>query len=119
MVGINGALSVKVAMTVCGVFVAPVAAIVTGAVYVPADMPDVLMANVTEPAPVPFRTLGVSHGAFSDIDQFNVPEPVLLIVSVCALGLLPPWMPVNERLVALRPIVGVGAAVMDSVTAMD
>jgi hypothetical protein len=31
IVGINGAVSVKVTMTVCGVFVAPVAAIVNGA----------------------------------------------------------------------------------------
>ena len=31
MVGINGAVSVKVTMTVCGVFVAPVAAMVKGA----------------------------------------------------------------------------------------
>ena len=30
--------------------------------------------------------------------------------------MLPPCTPVNERFVALRPIVGVGAAVIDSVT---
>ena len=32
MVGINGALNVRATMTVCGVFVAPVAVMVTGAV---------------------------------------------------------------------------------------
>src|SRR5512145_1926727 len=82
-------------------------------------MPDVLIARVTEPAPVPLETLGVSHGAFSETDQLRVPAPVLLIVSVCALGLLLPCTLVNERLVALRPMVGVGAAVMDSVTVTD
>ena len=82
MVGIKGAVSVRVTMTVCGVFVAPVAVIVTGAEYVPADMPAVLMDSVTEPAPVPLETLGVSHGEFSEIDQLRVPAPVLLIVSV-------------------------------------
>jgi hypothetical protein len=45
-------------------------------------MPDVLIARVTEPAPVPLMTLGVSQGAFSETDQFNVPAPVLLIESV-------------------------------------
>ena len=74
-------MSAKVTITVCGVFVAPVAAIVKGAEYVPADMPAVLMDSVTEPAPVPLETLGVSHGAFSEIDQLSVPAPVLLIVS--------------------------------------
>ena len=119
MVGINGAVSVRVTVTVCGVLVAPVAATVTGAEYVPADIPAVLTENVTEPAPVPLRTLGVNHGALSDTDQFSVPAPALLIVSVWAVGLLPPWTPLNDRLLALRPIVGVGAAVIESVTAID
>jgi hypothetical protein len=82
MVGINGALTVRVTVTVCGVLVAPVAATVTGVVYVPADIPVILIENVTEPAPVPLRTLGVNQGAFSEIDQFSVPAPVLVIVSV-------------------------------------
>ena len=112
-------MSVSVTVTVCGVLVAPVAETVRGAEYVPAVMPDVLTLNVTDPEPVPVRTLGVSHVAFSEIDQFRVPAPVLLMVSVCAVGLLPPCIPVNERLVALSPIVGVGAAVIASVTATD
>jgi hypothetical protein len=86
---------------------------------VPADIPAELMEKLTEPAPVPLTTLGVNHGAASETDQFSVPAPVLLIVRVWALGLLPPCNPVNDRLVALKPIVGVGAAVTESVTAMD
>jgi hypothetical protein len=55
---------------------------VTGAVYVPADIPDVFIPNVSEPVPVPLRTLGVNQGAFSETDQLSVPVPVLLIMSV-------------------------------------
>ena len=80
---------------------------VKGAVYVPADIPAVLILNETEPAPVPLRTLGVNQGAFSETVQLNVPAPVLLIASVCAAGLLPPWTPLNERFVALRLMVGI------------
>lgn len=75
--------------------------------------------NVTEPVPVPLRTFGVNHVAFSDNDQLRVPAPVLLMMSVCELGLLPPCTPVNERLVALSPMVGVGAAVIARVTTRD
>jgi hypothetical protein len=72
-------VTVSVTITVCGVFVAPEAAIVKGAVYVPADMPDVLIASPTDPAPVPLKTLGVSQAALSETDQLRVPVPVLLI----------------------------------------
>ena len=85
----------------------------------PAAIPTVLTFNVTDPEPVPAETLGVNHGAFSEIDQLRVPAPVLLMVSVWALGLLPPCTPVNAMLDALSPIVGVGAAVIESVTATD
>ena len=119
IVGSSGAVSVKVTITVCGVLVAPVAATVTGAVYVPADIPAELTEKVTEPLPVPLTTFGVSQGAFSMTDQVSVPEPALLIVNVCAVGLLPPCTPLYERFVALRPMVGVGAAVIDRVTGTD
>ena len=81
MVGTKGAVSVSVTMTVCGVFVAPVAAMVTGVEYVPADIPAELTTRETEPEPVPLTTLGVNQGAFSVIDQFSVPAPELLMVS--------------------------------------
>jgi hypothetical protein len=69
-------------MTVCGVFVAPLAEIVSGALYVPADIPAELTLKIIDPAPVPLKTLGVSQGAFSETNQLRVPAPVLLIVSV-------------------------------------
>jgi hypothetical protein len=69
-------------MTVCGVFVAPLAEIVSGVLYVPADIPTELMLRTIDPAPVPLETLGVSQGAFSETDQLRVPAPVLLSASV-------------------------------------
>ena len=69
-------------MTVCGVFVAPLAEMVSGVLYVPADIPAELMLRTIEPAPVPLKTLGVSQGAFSETAQLSVPAPVLLIASV-------------------------------------
>mgnify|MGYP001037678605 CR=1 FL=1 len=81
IVGIDGAVSVRFTVTVCGVFVAPVAEIVTGAVYVPAVIPAVLTEKVMDPGPVPLKALGVSQGAFSVMDQLSVPAPVLLIVN--------------------------------------
>ena len=75
--------------------------------------------SATEPAPDPLSTLGVSHAAFSARAQFSVPAPVLLMLIVWAAGLLAPWLAVNDRLVALNPIVGVGAAVTESMTAID
>jgi hypothetical protein len=41
------------------------------------------------------------------------------MLSVWALGLLPPCIDVKAKFVALRPIVGVGAAVTESMTAID
>ena len=38
--------------------------------------------------------------------QVKVPPPVLLILRVCAVGLLPPCWAVKDRLVGLAPIVG-------------
>ena len=69
-------------MTVCGVFVAPLAEIVSGVLYVPADIPAEVMLRTIDPAPLPLKTLSVSQGAFSETDQLRVPVPVLLIASV-------------------------------------
>ncbi len=73
-------MRLSVTMTVCGVFVAPLAEIVSGALYVPTDIPAELMFRTTEPAPLPVTTLGVNQDAFSETDQLRVPAPVLLIV---------------------------------------
>ena len=81
IVGVGGELRVIVTMTVCGVFVAPLAEIVSGALYVPADIPAELTLRTIDPAPLPLTTLGVSHGEFSETVQLRVPAPVLLIAS--------------------------------------
>jgi hypothetical protein len=67
-----------------------------------------LTFKVTVPVPLPDNMLGVSQGALSDTVQLRVPDPEFVIVRVCAPGLLPPWTPANEKLVALSPIVGGG-----------
>ena len=69
-------------MTICGVFVAPLAKIVSGVLYVPADIPAEVMLRTIDPAPLPLKTLGVNQGAFSETDQLRVPVPVLLSASV-------------------------------------
>ena len=69
-------------MMVCGVFVAPLAEIVSGVLYVPADIPAEVMLRTIAPLPLPLKTLGVNQGAFSETDQFRVPVPVLLSASV-------------------------------------
>ena len=69
-------------MTICGVFVAPLAEIMSGVLYVPADIPAEVMLRTIDPAPLPLKTLGVNQGAFSETDQLRVPVPVLLSASV-------------------------------------
>ena len=43
---------------------------------------------------------------FSLAVQVKVPPPVLLILRVCAAGLPPPWVAVNESVVGLAPMAG-------------
>ncbi len=62
--------------------------------------------SVTAPLPVPEAGLSVNQAALSLALQLKVPPPVLLIIKVCAVGLLPPCWAVNDRLVGLVPIVG-------------
>lgn len=75
--------------------------------------------RATDPAPDPLSTLGVNHAAFSARVQVSEPAPVLLMLIVWETGLLAPCIAVYDRLVALKPIVGVGAAVTESMTAID
>lgn len=67
-------------------------------------------------APVPDAGLRLSQLVFSVAAQLSVPLPELEIEMVLAAGLLPPCVVVNDSEEALRPIVGVGAAVMSKVT---
>jgi hypothetical protein len=50
----------------------------------------VLTVSVTAPFPVPEAGLSVNQAALSLADQVRVPPPVLLMLKVCAVGLLPP-----------------------------
>ena len=102
--------------TVWGVFVAPEAAIVIGVLIVPTDKPAVLTATDIVPDPVPEAGLRLSQLAFSVAVQFRVPLPELETDIVLFAGLLPPWTAENDNVVALKPMVGVGAAVTSKLT---
>ena len=114
--GIAAAVMVSETFTVCGVFVDPEAAIVIGVLTVPTDKPEVLTATDIVPDPVPDAGLRLSQPALPVAVQFNVPLPELEIEIVLLAGLLPPWTAENDNVVALKPIVGVGAAVTSKLT---
>ena len=108
--GIGGAVTVKV--TGIETEVAPVAASIIVAVYVPVASVPKVVVTVAEPLPVPDAGESVNHAALSLADQVSVPPPVLLIVRLWAVGLAPPCCAVNDRLTGLVPIAGgIGAAV--------
>ena len=72
----------------------------------------VVACKVTVPLPLPVPALRVNQPVFSLAVQFKVPPPVLRMLSVCAAGLLPPWIAVNARLVGVALMAGgTGAAV--------
>ncbi len=58
------------------------------------------------PAPVPDAGLTDNQVVLAFALQLNVPLPVLLTVTVCAKGLLPPCWAVKDRLGGLVPIAG-------------
>ena len=58
------------------------------------------------PAPVPEAGLSDNQVVLSLALQLKVPPPVLLILSVWAVGLPPPCWAVKDRLVGLVPIAG-------------
>jgi hypothetical protein len=62
--------------------VAPEAVIVIGALTVPALSPAVLTLTVNDPFPIPEAGLTLSQTALSAALQLNVPEPVLVMVTV-------------------------------------
>ena len=90
---------------------------VTVPVWVPTTKAPVVACKVIVPLPEPAPAVRVNQPVVSLALQVKVPPPVLRILSVCAVGLLPPWIAVNTRLVGLAPIVGgTGAAVTVKVT---
>jgi hypothetical protein len=60
---------------------------------------------VTVPLLVPDAGLSANHAALSEAVQDKVPPPVLRILTGLAAGFVPPIVPVNARLVGLKPIV--------------
>ena len=77
----------------------------------------VAAVRVTVPLPLPVAVESVNHAALSLADHVRVPPPVLLTLSVCAAGLLPPCCAVKEKLAGLAPMAGgTGAAVMVKAT---
>ena len=81
-VDVDGALMVKLTEMVCGVLVAPDAAIVIVPEYEPAASPEVFIEAVSAPDPVPDAGLRVSQAALSTAVQLKVPVPELVIVTV-------------------------------------
>ena len=90
---------------------------VTVPVWLPVAKAPVVACNVIVPLPVPEPAVRVNQPVFSLAVQVKVPPPVFLMLSVCAAGLLPPWIAVNARLMGLALMAGgTGAAVTMKVT---
>ena len=110
-VGTGAAVTVKETGMVTGVTPVPPLR-VTVPVWLPVAKVPVVACNVIVPLPVPEPVVRANQPMVSVALQVKVPPPVLLILSVCAAGLLPPWIAENARLVGLAPMAGgTGAAV--------
>ena len=93
MVDGAGGFTVNVTGMVTGLLVAPLAAMIMLALYVPAIPPVMLTDTVTlliSPVDVPLVGLKVSHLALVITVQLSVPEPELSIIKVLLCGLAPP-----------------------------
>jgi len=66
----------------------------------------VVTFTVTVPASVPDAELSDNQVVLVLALQFKVPPPVLLMLNVCAVGLLPPCCAVKDKLAGLAPIAG-------------
>jgi len=109
------ATTVNITGTVTGE--APVAFIVTVALWLPTVKVPVLTVSVTAPFPVPEAGLSLNQAALSLAVQLSVPPPVLLMLKVWVAGLVPPCVAAKERLVGLTPMAGgTGAVVTVNVT---
>ena len=62
--------------------------------------------TVVVPVPVPDAGLTDNQFVLALALQLKVPPPLLRMVTVCAVGLLPPCWAVKDRLVGLIPIAG-------------
>jgi hypothetical protein len=115
VVAVEDAVIVKFTGISCGVLVAPDPVTVMVEEYVPAVSPPTFAAAVKDPGAVPETGDSESHGAVVLTPQLKVPVPELLIVTVCAAGLLTPSVAENARVVGFRLMVGTCEVVMVSV----
>jgi len=63
---------------------------VTAPVWVPGAKAPVVACKVTVPVPLPELVVRANQPVVSLALQFKVPPPVLLMLRICAAGLLPP-----------------------------
>ena len=86
----EGAATVNETGIVCGEFVAPAPTRLIEVVCVAAESPETFAETVKDPGAVPEAGEIESHDAVLDAFQLNVPVPELPMLTVCAVGLLPP-----------------------------
>src|SRR5687767_303948 len=79
--------------------------------WVPAASPLVFTASVMAPELVPLAGVSVSQPASSLADQFKVPPPLLLTLSVWLFGFAPPACAVKVNVLGLRAMDGGGVTV--------
>lgn len=106
-------VTVSVTGMLWGVLELPVTATEMAALWVPAASPARLTLVVTAAVAVPVDGDSVNHVALSLAVQVMDPVPVFVTVSVCAVGLFPPTVPVKARLAGARLTTGV---VVDAVS---
>jgi len=104
--GGTGAVATTVNITGTVTGEAPVAFIVTVALWLPTVKVPVLTVSDTAPFPVPEARLSLNQAALSLAVQLSVPPPVLLMLKVWVAGLVPPCVAAKERLVGLAPMAG-------------
>ena len=110
-------LTVNVTATVLGEPVAPGAATVMSAVYVPAARPVIVGVTVTVPALVPLPGETLIQLALSDAVQSIEPLPVLLTANVLAAGEAPPTVPLNASVAGVTARTGGAGGSTVNVTA--
>jgi hypothetical protein len=97
----------------CGVLLAPAAESVTVPAWFPMGSPLILAPTAKEPLLVPDAAappFTVSQGTDEVAVQFNVPDPLLVTVTVWLDGEAPFWVAENEMEAGLRAITGANGA---------
>ena len=114
---VSTGLTVSVTATVLGEPVAPAAATVTSAVYVPAANPVIDGVTVTVPAFVPLPGDTIIQLALSDAVQSIDPLPVFDTANVLAAGDAPPTVALNASVAGVTDSTGGAGGSTVNVTA--